>query len=199
MENIESDESRRNGAGVGAPVLCAKRQELVTKNIGLAYHAREKIRKPKFMSWDEWEAECLYVLVKSAAYFDFEMGFKFSTYYMRNIMRQRKRVTVYACAEMRDIRRTQALPGLEKDGSIMPGREERVNWIDDEFNKFHIERIRRRLPHGSRMLELFELRLQGKTFNEISVQFGCAKQNVEQLFKRLVKNFGTAPVRKTLT
>jgi DNA-directed RNA polymerase sigma subunit (sigma70/sigma32) len=199
MENIEGDESRRDGAGTGAPVLCAKRQELVENNIRLAYSGANRIQRPRWLSFDEWEAECLYVLVKAAAHFDFGLGFAFSTYFFRCLYTFRKNLTVRALADVRDIRRNRALHGENKDGAIMPGREDSHQWIDDEDTRYRLEEIQKKLQANSKIRIVFDMRREGKTFVEIARHFGCTKQNIEALWRKMLRQFAGVECRKSLT
>jgi len=179
--------------------LCSIRQELVTNNIRLAYSGANKIQRPRWLSYQEWEAECLFVLCKAAAHFDFEMGFAFSTYFFRCLFTYRKNLTVRALADIRDIRRNRPLHGKNKDGAIMPGREDSHQWIDDEDTKYRLEQMKEKLKADSKIRVVFDMRREGKTFTEIARHFNCSKQNIEALWRRMLRQFAGVECRKSLT
>jgi hypothetical protein len=195
MEAVGNGEPIGKNPGTSAE-SCIK--ELIEKNISLAYAGSARLRPPATYSREEWESEALFVLVRACRQYRPETGWKLSTYFWAALIRHRCRLNQFHRAKCRDYRKERGLKILVKSGRTIeiedkPELQDFSEEISNRLNKLEMD-----ISSNPRWLALFRGRRAGRSFADMAGEFGTTKQNLEQIWKRIVEKISGNPGRKTL-
>lgn len=167
---------------MGEPVrLTESQKKLAADNYKLALKFANTRRPPSGMDYEEWIAECFYLLVRAARKFDPELGFSFSSYAYRAMERGRwavykQRKQIRASATLDPITgKVLELEHLEDYREAKPGQIEKL-----EASQTHaeVDGLVRALPADLRLY--MRQRMKGLSFRDMAAEWGVSRQALQQ-------------------
>jgi len=154
--------------------LTAEQQTLVSDNLLLAWKYAKTNRPPPPLSQDEWESECLMVMVIAARGFDSQRGFKFSTYAYQCFRHRWMRL--HERHEFLKKKGLETIPLGELEKSIKDERKQEAKALEvwEEANIL-LDILSRRERHVIRQ------RMSGMRLRKIGERLGLSRERVRQI------------------
>ena len=167
------------------------REHLIQANTRLAISIVKKFVTPQ-QSFDEMLSDGLMILMQAVDKFDYDRGFRFSTYAYRSIVR-------HACRMVDSARREQLLLSSEVDQWTLDNSEERTSSSLSEqlWNQLRglthsmIDQLDRRERFIIRSRYALGSHRKAKTFQCLADKLGVSKERARQLEKRAVAKLQT--------